>query len=160
MESKFKIFAELITKIVNSIHKELGAGFAEDVYQNALAIELRKYEINYLKEMSFEIFYKKNSVGLARLDFFVKDKKLPNFIIETKSLQCLNDSARTQLSRYLLSSQLNTDSELRKTKYGVLINWPGSTVDTDTQMLTNKNPEVEFYVLKNEKIQKIEMENK
>ena len=56
MESKFKIFAELITKIVNSIHKELGAGFAEDVYQNALAIELRKYEINYLKEMSFEIF--------------------------------------------------------------------------------------------------------
>ena len=72
-----------------------------------------------------------------------------NFIIETKSLQCLNDSARTQLSRYLLSSQLNTDSELRKTKYGVLINWPGATVDTDTQMLTNKNPEVEFYVLKN-----------
>ena len=58
MESKFKIFADLIIKIVNSIHEELGAGFAEDVYQNALAIELRKYEINYLKEMSFEIFYK------------------------------------------------------------------------------------------------------
>ena len=53
MESKFKIFAELITKIVNSIHKELGAGFAEDVYQNALAIELRKYEINYLKEIGW-----------------------------------------------------------------------------------------------------------
>ena len=159
MESKFKIFAELITKIVNSIHKELGAGFAEDVYQNALAIELRKYEINYLKEMNFEIFYKKNSIGLARLDFFVNDKKLPNFIIETKSLQCLNDSSRTQLSRYLLSSQLNTDSELKKTKYGVLINWPGSSVDNESNFLTNKSPEVEFYLLKNEKVQKIEMEN-
>jgi len=158
MESKFKIFADLITKIVNSIHKELGAGFAEDVYQNALAIELRKYEINYLKEMSFEIFYKKHSVGLARLDFFINDKKLPNFIIETKSLQCLNDNARTQLSRYLLSSQLNNDSELKKTKYGVLINWPGVRVDSDSQLLNNKEPEVEFYIIKNKKDQKLEKE--
>ena len=156
MESKFKIFAELITKIVNSIHKELGAGFAEDVYQNALAIELRKYEINYLKEMSFEIFYKKNSVGLARLDFFVNDKKLPNFIIETKSLQCLNDSARTQLSRYLLSSQLNTDSELRKTKYGVLINWPGAVLDSEKNfVLNNKKPEVEFFLREGKKVSQI-----
>ena len=158
MESKFKIFAELITKIVNSIHKELGAGFAEDVYQNALAIELRKYEINYLKEMSFEIFYKKNSVGLARLYFFVNDKKLPNFIIETTSLQCLNDSARTQLSRYLLSSQLNADSELRKTKYGVLINWPGASINDNNSQLVNKEPEIEFYQLKNKTVSLIEVE--
>ena len=156
MESKFKIFAELITKIVNSIHKELGAGFAEDVYQNALAIELRKYEINYLKEMNFEIFYKKHSVGLARLDFLLTIKS-SNFIIETKSLQCLNDSARTQLARYLLSSQHNTDTELKKTKYGVLINWPGSSVDSENNFLTSKSAEV-GYLLKMKKY-KIEMEN-
>ena len=91
--------------------------------------------------------------------FFINDKKLPNFIIETKSLQCLNDSARTQLARYLLSSQQNTDTELKKTKYGVLINWPGSSVDSENNFLTSKSAEVEFYLLKNEKVQKIEMEN-
>lgn len=158
MESKFKIFAELVTRIVKSIHEELGAGFTEDVYQNAFAIELRKYEINYFKEFSFEIFYKEYSVGLARLDFFINDKKLPNFIIETKSLQCLNDAARTQLYRYLLSSKLNADPELKKTNYGVLINWPGAKVDSETQVIFNKEPEVEFYMLKNEKVQRVEME--
>ena len=83
MENKFNIFAELITKIITTIHKQLGPGFSEEVYQNALALELRRYEINYLKEMSFEIFYRKQVVGFARLDFFINDKKVPNFIIET-----------------------------------------------------------------------------
>ena len=55
MEQKYNIFAELVTKIVKNIHKELGPGFTENVYQGALAIELRRFEINYLKEMSFEI---------------------------------------------------------------------------------------------------------
>ena len=50
MESKFKLFAEIITKITAMIHKQLGPGFSEEVYQNALALELRRYEINYLKE--------------------------------------------------------------------------------------------------------------
>ena len=81
MEQKFNIFAELITKIVKNIHRELGPGFTENVYQGAMAIELRRFEINYLKEMSFEIFYKKQVAGEGRLDFFINDKKLPNFII-------------------------------------------------------------------------------
>ena len=159
MENKFNIFAELITKIITTIHNQLGPGFSEEVYQNALALELRRYEVNYLKEMSFEIFYRKQVVGVARLDFFINDKKLPNFIIETKSVKCLSDNSRSQLSRYLTSAQLNTDSNLKGTKYGVLINWPGATVDSETQLLSNLDPEVEFYMLKDNKIQKIEMEN-
>ena len=86
MENKFNIFAELITKIVKNIHKELGPGFTESVYQGALAIELRRFDINYLKEMTFEIFYKKQVAGEGRLDFFINDKKIPNFIIETNMI--------------------------------------------------------------------------
>ena len=120
-----------------------------------MAIELRRFEINYLKEMSFEIFYKKQVAGEGRLDFFINDKKLPNFIIETKSLSGLSDSARSQITSYLLSAQLNTDSALKNTKYGVLINWPGASVDKEKLTLTNKAPEIEFYQLNKKTVEQI-----
>ena len=159
MNKKFEAFSEVLRNLVKSIHTELGPGFTESVYQGALAIELRRCDINYLKEMNFEIFYKQQVAGEGRLDFFINDKKIPNLIIETKSLSCLNDSSRSQITSYLLSAQFNSDAELRKTKFGVLINWPGSTADNESNFLSNKSPEVEFYLLKNEKVQKIEMEN-
>ena len=159
MNKKFQAFSEVLTNLVKTIHIELGPGFTENVYQGALAIELRRCDINYLKEMNFEIFYKKQVAGEGRLDFFINDKNIPNLIIETKSLSCLNESARSQITSYLLSAQLNSDVELQKTKHGVLINWPGAKVDSESNFLTNKSPEVEFYLLKNNKVQKIEMEN-
>ena len=55
--------------------------------------------------MTFEIFYKKQVAGEGRLDFFINDKKIPNFI-ETKSLSCLSDSSRSQITSYLLSALL------------------------------------------------------
>ena len=158
MENKFNIFAELITKIVKNIHKELGPGFTESVYQGALAIELRRFDINYLKEMTFEIFYKKQVAGEGRLDFFINDTKIPNFIIETKSLSCLSDSSRSQITSYLLSAQLNSDKELQKTKYGVLINWPGAIVNDNNLQLVNKEPEIEFYELKNKKVSLLDVD--
>ena len=158
MENKFNIFAELITKIVKNIHKELGPGFTESVYQGALAIELRRFDINYLKEMTFEIFYKKQVAGEGRLDFFINDSKIPNFIIETKSLSCLSDSSRSQITSYLLSAQLNSDKELQKTKYGVLINWPGAIVNDNNFQLVNKKPEIEFYQLKNKKVSLLDVD--
>ena len=120
-----------------------------------MAIELRRFEINYLKEMNFEIFYKKEVAGEGRLDFFINDKQLPNFIIETKSLSGLSDSARSQITSYLLSAQLNKDTELKKTKYGVLINWPGASVDKEKLTLTNKTPEIEFYQLNKKTVEQI-----
>ena len=57
INKKLQEFSELILKIVKTVHKDLGPGFTESVYQGAMAIELRRYKVNYLKEMSFEIFY-------------------------------------------------------------------------------------------------------
>ena len=71
MNKKFEAFSEVLRNLVKSIHTELGPGFTESVYQGALAIELRRCDINYLKEMNFEIFYKQQVAGEGRLDFFI-----------------------------------------------------------------------------------------
>tara|TARA_Y100000389_G_scaffold18863_1_gene16348 strand:+ start:1217 stop:1699 length:483 start_codon:yes stop_codon:yes gene_type:complete len=156
MKKKLEEFSILIVKIVKSIHKELGPGFTESVYQGALAIELRKSNINYLKEMSFEIFYKNQVAGTGRLDFFINDSKLPNVIIETKSVDKISDSARSQITSYLLSAPKNNDEGLQNTAFGILINWPGAVLNAEKNFVLNsKQPEVEFFLREGKKVKQI-----
>jgi GxxExxY protein len=156
MKRKLEEFSILIVKIVKSIHKELGPGFTESVYQGALAIELRKSNINYLKEMSFEIFYKNQVAGTGRLDFFINDSKLPNVIIETKSVDKISDSARSQITSYLLSAPKNNDEGLQNTAFGILINWPGAVLNAEKNFVLNsKQPEVEFFLREGKKVKQI-----
>jgi hypothetical protein len=147
MDKKFKTFGKLIIKIVSDIHRDLGPGFTESVYQGALGIELRRRRISYLKEMSFDIFYKKQPAGTGRLDFFINNENGPNVIIETKSLDALSNGARSQIASYLMSVPKNHHhQELQKTRFGILINWPGAVVDEDKSFtLINKDPEIEFF---------------
>jgi GxxExxY protein len=156
MNIELKKFSILVIKIVKNIHKELGPGFTETVYQGALAIELRKSKINYLKEMSFEIFYKNQVAGTGRLDFFINDSKLPNVIIETKSVDKISDSARSQITSYLFSAPKNNDKGLQNTVFGILINWPGAVVDAENNfVLSNKQPEIEFFVREGKEVKQI-----
>jgi len=156
MNKKLEAFAELVIKLVKTVHKELGPGFTESVYQGALAIELRRYKVNYLKEMSFEIFYKNQVAGTGRLDFFINDSKLPNVIIETKSVDKISDSARSQITSYLLSAPKNNDANLQNTVFGILINWPGAVLNSEKSfVLNNKLPEVEFFVREGKEVKQI-----
>ena len=130
--------------------------YATTVNVNALAIELRRYKVNYLKEMSFEIFYRNQVAGTGRLDFFINDSKLPNVIIETKSVDKLSDSARSQITSYLLSAPKNNDERLKNTVFGILINWPGAVLDTERNfLLSNKQPEVEFFLREGKEVKQI-----
>jgi len=156
MDKKFDIFSQQIIKLVKSIHKELGPGFRENVYQGALSIELRKLDISYQKELSFEIFYKKQFAGVGELDFFINDQKLPNVIIETKSVDKINDSHRSQLVSYLKSAKQNYDKDLSNTNYGILINWPGAILDENNNFVfKNKNPEIELFQLEKNNVKKV-----
>ena len=147
MNKKLQEFSELVIKLVKTIHKELGPGFTESVYQGALAIELRRIKVNYLKEMSFEIFYRNQVAGTGRLDFFINESRLPNVIIETKSVDKISDSARSQITSYLLSAPKNNDEGLQNTVFGILINWPGAAVNAEKNfVLSNKQPEIEFFL--------------
>ncbi|KXK22865.1 MAG: hypothetical protein UZ12_BCD005002993 [Bacteroidetes bacterium OLB12] len=64
--------SELTGKIIGcalEVHKILGNGFQEVIYQRALEIEMRKQQLTFSREHEMEIFYKGEQIGTRRVDF-------------------------------------------------------------------------------------------
>ena len=84
-------FTNQVSSLAIEVYEELGSGFKEDTLQQGLAIAFRQARIKYLRETHLEIFYKKESLGLFRLDFFIPAQKNKKWelkhpdIIETKA---------------------------------------------------------------------------
>jgi len=93
------------------IFNELGGGYLETVYEEAMAIELRERKIDYDVERNKEIFYKGIKVGTHRLDFIV-EKKL---VVELKAATSITNSHIGQTHAYLKATGL---------KSGLIINFP------------------------------------
>ncbi|MEA2088704.1 MAG: GxxExxY protein, partial [Patescibacteria group bacterium] len=76
INEKYK-YSDLTGKIIGAameVHKFLGNGFQEVIYQRALAIELRNKELSFVREQEMWINYKGENIGTRRVDFFVEDK--------------------------------------------------------------------------------------
>ena len=61
---------ELTGEIIGAaieVHKELGPGFLESMYENALCIELRWRKIPFERQVAIPVFYRGNEIGLHRL---------------------------------------------------------------------------------------------
>ena len=69
------------------VHRELGPGFLEKTYASALAIELRKRNINFTLEHPVELLYKGESIGQGRLDLLIENQ----LILELKAVDRLID---------------------------------------------------------------------
>ncbi len=153
-------FKEHVTHLSEEVYKELGSGFKEDTLQQALAIAFRQSNVKYLRETHLEIFYKKESLGLFRLDFFIPAQKNKKWelkrpvIIETKASAKLNVDARLQLKNYLISLPRNTSEELKHIKEGLLINWNNRQDPLDLNSI-NQDVETELWELKRQKFQLI-----
>lgn len=68
-------YSELTSKIIGcamTVHKALGNGFQEVIYQRALEIEMRLAEINFNREFEMPIFYRDEQIGTRRVDFLVE----------------------------------------------------------------------------------------
>ncbi len=93
------------------VHNELGKGFNEVVYGDALEIEFINNNIRYSREKKFDIRYKGNLLPHKyRADFIIDDK----IVLEIKAIECLNSSHIKQTLNYLAVSKL---------KLGLLINF-------------------------------------
>ena len=92
------------------VHKELGNGFQEVIYQRALAIELERQNMAFSREHEMPVFYKKEQIGTRRVDFLVE-----NIIsVEIKALTVLEDVHMAQAINYLEAYNL---------EIGLLINF-------------------------------------
>ena len=68
-----------------AVHTELGPGFLESVYEQALAVEFAIRGIAFVRQKPIPLFYKDHQIGEHRLDFLVEDK----IVIELKAVEHL-----------------------------------------------------------------------
>ena len=80
------------------VHKRLGVGLLEKVYQEALAIELKHRNIPFEREKRFDVFYRDQKLDAQYIaDFVCYDK----IIVELKAVSELTDVHKAQVRNYL-----------------------------------------------------------
>ena len=91
-----------IIDVLFEVHKNLGKGFSEIVYKDAIEYEFKQNNIPYQREKEFTVNYK-NTVLKHKFyaDFVVYDK----IILEIKTVDCFNNSHYNQCLNYLKVSQ-------------------------------------------------------
>lgn len=119
-------YSELTSKIIGcaiTVHKALGNGFQEVIYQRALEIEMKLQGITFLREFEMPIFYREQRIGTRRVDFFVEDC----ISVELKAAIKLEDVHFAQAINYLEAYNL---------EIGLLINFGETSLNF--KRLTNK----------------------
>ncbi len=119
-DEAYEIFGAAI-----EVHKELGAGFLEAVYQEALAIEFQKQGIPFEREKRLNIIYKGIQLKKSYIADFVC---YGNMIVETKAIKEISNSDHAQALNYLkatgfeLALLINFGSKLLQKKRIILSN--------------------------------------
>jgi GxxExxY protein len=97
---------ELTDRIIAAaigVHKELGPGFLEIMYEEALAIELARTRISFERQKLLPIFYREHLIGEHRLDLVVEG----TVIVELKANSALEDIHYAIVRSYLRAANLS-----------------------------------------------------
>ncbi len=81
------------------VHRTLGNGFQEVIYQRCLAIEFEKVGLKFARELAHTIYYEGIDVGTRRADFVVEEK----IIVELKAVINLEDVHLAQAKNYVVA---------------------------------------------------------
>ena len=128
INEKYK-YSDLTSKIIGAameVHKFLGNGFQEVIYQRALAIELKEKGLLFVREQKMQINYKGIDIGTRRVDFFIEDK----IMLEIKAVAKLEDVHLAQAINYLEAYNL---------EIGLLINFGSKSMEFKRLMRKLKN---------------------
>jgi len=127
MELKYKDITQKIIGASFEVHKFLGNGFQEVIYQRALAYELGQAELGFVREQWQDIYYKdlKEPIGKRRVDFIVENK----IVVEIKAIKELDNAHMNQILNYL---------KAYKKEVGLLINFGSKSMEFKRLVLRQK----------------------
>ena len=120
------LHANITEKIIKAFYKvnnTLGFGFLEKVYENAMAIELRKMGCKVLQQKNIKVYYENEEVGDYYADLLVDDL----VIVELKAAENLCEEHEAQLINYLKATKI---------EIGLLVNF-GTKAEFKRKIFTN-----------------------
>ena len=103
MELQNKALMDRIIAAAIRVHRDLGPGFLEAMYEEALAIEFAAAAISFELQKLLPVFYREHLIGEHRLDFLVEAK----VIVELKAISALEDIHFAILRSYLKAAHLD-----------------------------------------------------
>ncbi len=124
-KTKNFIYKDLTYKIIGcamEVHKSLGVGFLESVYEAALLIEFKKSNILFESQVEFPVLYKNERIKTFICDLVVDNK----VIVELKAVKQITDIDRAQLLNYLKVTNL---------RIGLLINFGSNSLQYERIIL-------------------------
>lgn len=120
-------YSDLTSKIIGcamEVHRQLGNGFQEVIYQRALKIEMAAQGISFSREYEMPVYYKEQQIGTRRVDFLVEGV----VSVELKAVIQLEDVHLAQAINYLEAYDLEV---------GLLINFGAKSLQF--KRLSNKS---------------------
>ena len=115
-DDKINALTHKIIGCAMQVHRTLGNGFQEVIYQRALAIEFAYQDISFKREMEMDLFYRDEHIGTRRVDFFVEDCVM----VEIKAIEKLEGVHKAQAINYC---------EAYNIADGLLINFGSQSLD-------------------------------
>jgi len=99
------LYSEITGPVIGAameVHRILGPGFLESVYDEAFAIELDLRKISYKRQQPIDIFYKEKLAKHFICDFIVEDV----VVVELKAISQIGDVEKAQVLNYLKATKL------------------------------------------------------
>jgi len=100
---EYEEVAERVIGAAIEVHRELGQGFLESIYELALAILLRDRQVPFARQVTIPVLYRGVEVGFHRLDFFVAEE----IVVELKAIKDLEDVHFAVVKSYLCAVRRN-----------------------------------------------------
>src|SRR5262245_52274090 len=103
MGHQFEALSGRIIEAAIEVHKALGPGFLESVYEKALSVALTHRNIRWTNQREIVITFERKEAGLHRLDLIVEEQ----IIVELKAVRALEEIHFAQLKSYLKATGLH-----------------------------------------------------